>query len=373
MIPLVHALELPAGFTVKPEKETRQIVVSRDGTIVARAEPIAPSFQRSRAFRWGPSGVRITFAPLDVLAQTAQGSAPQQIAVDDVAVAGSFYITASVFWSGAYSGTTTQVQAWGGDGAKHWPVPKCLHSGDAQDQKAYGGDNDGRIALTMDMTGSGSFLVMSDNSEQYAPYAFIVRNGSCRNLGRGIVQAVRGQWASGYRGYLNGHLAPDNLNVIVQKAIAVRWYGERIQELGDGDALAVNSSGLAVGADAVPGRFDYVTTNYFSKDGSGHEYRSPVPHAVAWDTHGRRIAIAPNASRSAAYDVGDDGTVVGMLVANDGKHYAFRYRGGDLERLDDLPHPAGWRFESAYAIGTDGTIAGIGTLNGVATVFTWRS
>ncbi len=33
---------------------------------------------------------------------------------------------------------------------------------------------------------------------------------------------------------------------------------------------------------------------------------------------------------------------------------------GQLQRLDDLPHPPDWRFEAAYAIADDGTIAVIG-------------
>jgi len=35
---------------------------------------------------------------------------------------------------------------------------------------------------------------------------------------------------------------------------------------------------------------------------------------------------------------------------------------GQLQRLDDLPHPPDWRFEAAYAIADDGTIAVIGTV-----------
>jgi probable HAF family extracellular repeat protein/YD repeat-containing protein len=112
-----------------------------------------------------------------------------------------------------------------------------------------------------------------------------------------------------------------------------------------------------------------MTTNFF--DNVGRHYESAVPQALAWDARGRRIALVSRAKRSTAYDVADDGTVVGTLLAADGKHYAFRWREGHLERLDDLPHPPGWRFECAYSVATDGTIAGIGTHDGVATLFTW--
>lgn len=115
-----------------------------------------------------------------------------------------------------------------------------------------------------------------------------------------------------------------------------------------------------------------MTTNFFSEDHTGKTYCPPVPHAVAWDKSGRRIALASNDPRSVAYDVSDDGTVVGSLIDVKGRHFAFYWRSGRLQRLDDVPHPPGWRFESAYAIGGDGSIAGIGTLHGVPTVFVWH-
>jgi probable HAF family extracellular repeat protein len=122
-----------------------------------------------------------------------------------------------------------------------------------------------------------------------------------------------------------------------------------LEALGPGVAFAVNRVGFAVGETDPIG-----------------------PQAIAWDQRGRRIDVVTNSMLSAAYDVGDDGTVVGMPETQDGKHFAFRWRAGHLQRLDDLPHPPGWRFESAYAIGRDGTIAGIGTLDNIPTVFRWR-
>ncbi len=87
---------------------------------------------------------------------------------------------------------------------------------------------------------------------------------------------------------------------------------------------------------------------------------------------GRRIDLAPKSPRSVAYGVSDNGTVVGMLSDAKGRHFAFRWRNGLLRRLDDLPHPPGWRFESAYAVTGDGSIAGIGTQHGVPKIFVWR-
>ena len=359
----VRALSLPEGFTVVPEAEQKQVVIARDGTIVALAASTDRTY-RHRVFRWNAQGERTTFTPNPVSYQPNLPSHPQEIAAGN-----GIYVTAAVDWSGAYSGTTTEVQQWSGDGTASWTLPGCVYAGDEKDQHAYGADADGRIALTMDIIGQGSYQVLDDTTGKFAPYAFVVRNGACRNLGRGIVEAVRGQWAAGYRGYLDGHVAADNINTVIQDAKAVRWFGDYARELGPGDALAINALGIAVGASAVPGRFVSVETNVYSRDRSSHTYRSDIPHAIAWNANGRAIALAPNAARSVAYDIGDDGTIVGMLVGAGGKHYAFVWRQGTLQRLDDLPHPPGWRFESAYAIGDDGTIAGVGTYNGTATVF----
>lgn len=352
VLAIVRALTLPAGFTVAPEAWVRQIAIARDGTVVALATTTDRT-NRQRAFAWSAQGERATFTPLPFSSQSFLPSRPQSVAAGS-----SIYVTAAVYFSGAYSGVSTEVQRWAPSGSAHWKVPGCIDSDENTDQKAYAADDDGRVAVTMDITGQGSYQVDNDPTGKYAPYAFVVRDGVCRNLGRGIVQGVRGEWAAGYRGYLDGHLAADNMDADTQTAYAVRWYGEHAQTLGEGDALAVNASGLAVGADAVPAPFVI--------------FPSPrQQHAIAWNSTGRRTALAPNAKRSVAYDVADDGTVVGMLVDSAGRHYAFRWRNGTLQRLDDLPHPPGWRFESAYAIDGDDTIAGIGTYNGTATVFVW--
>ena len=236
-------------------------------------------------------------------------------------------------------------------------MPSCASGFDESDQHVNAVDARGRVALTLDITGSGSVLALSGKRGAHAPRAFIIDGEKCVVLGRAVVLGLRDRWAAGYQGYLDGHVAPTNFNTVVQTIVAVRWHGNTLTELGDGAAYAVNADGFAVGASTVAGGFETMTT----------------PHAVAWDAHGRKLSIERGARRSVAYDVGDDGTVVGMLQATDGKHYAFRWRAGRLDRLDDLPHPRGWRFESAYAIAPDGTVAGIGTHDGIAAVFTWRN
>ncbi|HTX55641.1 MAG TPA: hypothetical protein VMD47_00920 [Candidatus Acidoferrales bacterium] len=344
-IALVRAFALPVGFTVAPESALPEIVLGTNGTVSAIATSTDRSF-RVRAFRWNGAGAPEVFTPLNVL--TAPGAQGEVRGSNDpnyradaagVASAGQeLLVTASTNWSGAYSGTSFEVQRWGRYSAARWPLPSCVDSGDSVDQHAYGGDRDGHVALTIDRTGAGSFQVMQDDPERYAPYAFVIRGSDCRNLGRGVVQSVDGPWAAGYRSYLNGKIAPDNLDTDIQSVVAARWYGEHLQELGPGDALAINAGGFAVGADAVPARTGCTTTNFYSKDHTGQTYCPSAPHAVAWNRAGRRIALAPRSPRSVAYGVSEDGVVVGMLTDAAGRHFAFRWRNGLLQRLDDLPN-----------------------------------
>jgi probable HAF family extracellular repeat protein len=377
-VAFVRALSLPLGFTVDPEGDVPKIALGPNGTIAAIATSTDQTF-RIRALRWNEAGDADAFAPLAVWTtpgghQDAGGNQdPNQPgnAADVVSAGDELLVTAWTHWSGAYSGTSYEVQRWGRYSAARWPLPSCVESEDSVDQHAYGGDRDGRVALTIDRTGVGSSEVMQD-PERYAPYAYVIRGSGCRYLGRGVVQAVNGAWAAGYRSYLDGTIAADNINTLIQTYRAARWYGDRLRELGPGDALAINAEGFTVGADAPPARTGCMTTNFYSGDQKGATYCPGVPHAVGWDAAGRRIALAPRSPRSVAYAVGGDGTVVGMLTDAKGRHFAFRWRNGVLQRLDDLPHPRGWRFESAYAIDDSGSIAGIGTLDGVATIFTWR-
>ena len=366
----VTALRLPEYFTVRPEGEARLVTLAPDHTVAALAES-TDRLSRTVAIRWGANGDRTTFRPLPVRTAPDQGksdSGERHAVAGVVAAPGIVYVNVGENWSGAYSGTSFETQRWIDNQSRRWDLSGCA-SGDNTDQHANAADAEGRLAVTFERTGRGSFTVMSAGKEA-APYAFIVDASGCHPRGRAVILNVRGDWASGYQGYLDGELAPTNLNTIVQRAVAVRWHGTVLTELGDGVAYAVTSRGLAVGATAVAGRTDTMTTNFFGNP--GRRYDSPVPHALAWDNTGRRSEVETGAARSVAYDAADDGTIVGMLQTQNGKHYAFRRHRGQLERLDDLPHPPGWRFEAAYAIADDGTIAGVGTLNNVATVFRWK-
>ena len=107
------------------------------------------------------------------------------------------------------------MERWIGALAKRWPLPPCAQT-DEYDQHANAVDERGRVALTLDITGIGSFGVMGSPPSDHAPYAFVISGNRCRPLGRAIVLALRDRWAAGYRGYLDGRLAPTNLNVIIQ-------------------------------------------------------------------------------------------------------------------------------------------------------------
>jgi probable HAF family extracellular repeat protein len=351
----VTELALPPGFSVAPEASRRLVSIAPDHTVVAVSEATDRS-GRARAYLWSPAGSRSQFTALPVLTSPDPGNPGAYRGVGEVVASpGGAFVSATESWSGAYSGTSYEVQRWAGDGTRRWPVPPCAQNGEVVDQHANAVDARGRIALTMDISGRGSFMV-HDDTGHYAPYAFVIDGGTCLALGRAVVLGLRDRWAAGYHGYLDNYLAPTILNQEQQRVVAVRWHDSALAELGAGVAYAVTSQGLTVGADARAG-------GYPAKE---------KPHAVAWDLRGRNIKLARDAPRSVAYDVGDDGTAVGTLQDADGKHYAFLWRDGHLERLDDLPHPSGWRFESAYSIAPDGTVAGIATHDGTPVVFTWR-
>ncbi len=364
----VSALSLPTGFTVPPESEARLVTMSSDQTVAAVLQSI-DSAKRTIAVRWDSAGNRSVFTPMPVETAPDKGvSETTPMILGIVAAPGVTYVNVGVVFSGAYSGLSVEAQRWIDGAARRWNLTGC-NAGNNEDQHANGSDNNGQVAMTFDRTGGGSFQVMNDDIDT-APYAFVVNRNGCQSRGRAVILNVRDDWASGYRGYLGSKIAPTNLNTIIQRIVAVRWRGSKLTELGDGVAYAITTHGLAVGATAVPGRFSSETTNFFGNP--GRQYKSPVPHAVAWDVAGRRRNIEMSATRSVAYDAANDGTIVGMLQNADGKHYAFRRHGGLVQRLDDLPHPPGWRFEAAYSIGEDGTIVGTGTLNNIPKVFSWR-
>ena len=228
------------------------------------------------------------------------------------------------------------------------------------------------MALTSDSSAQAPGPDLSDPAsvESRLPIAIVVERGKCTELGHAILTAIDGRNVAGYRGYLDGRLAPWFVNAMVQHRVAIRWDGKREMEIDSGVPFSINRKGLTVGATALPGHVgEFAYGNFFGPPG---RYEYAVPHAVAWQPNGKTVNLTRGDARSVAWDVSEDGTIVGMEQTPDGKHYAFRWRNGRLERLDDLPHPAGWRFESAYAIGRDGSIAGVGRHNGLPAAFVWH-
>ncbi len=365
---LVSALPLPPGYTIQPEGERRLMAVNARGTVVASISQAKDG--PTKVVRWRANGRRDVFRPLSgrgTFATTpASAALASALGPDDVA-----YVDVARVFGGAYSGVATETQRWNGTDVS----PYEPHCGTAHgDQHAAAIDGRGRVAMTFDTEGVGSMAVDRDDISVVAPYAVVIDGPSCTLLGRAIVRAVRGSYAAGYRGYLENRPAPTIFNRFQQTQRAVRWHGRAEQELGPGVGLAVSAHGMVAGASAVPAFYGTVSGGYADATGTHtYTYTAGVPSARVWDAAGRARDIAPYSARSMAYDLADDGTVIGMLQARDGKHYAFVWRNGVLHRLDDMPHPAGWRFECAYAIAPSGWVVGIGTLRGIATAFVYAT
>ena len=363
---LVSALPLPPGYTIQPEGERRLMAVNARGTVVATISQAKDL--NSKVVRWRAGGRRDGFRALPGRGSFAT-TPPSAIVAsalgpDDVA-----YVDVARVFSGGYSGVASETQRWSGMHVTTYE-PRC---GTAHgDQHAAAVDARGRVAMTFDTEGVGSMAVDRDDISVVAPYAVVIDGSSCMLLGRAILRAVRGSYAAGYRGYLDNRPAPTIFNRYQQTYQAVRWQGHAERLLGPGVGLAVSANGVVAGASSVPAFSGTVSEGYADATGAhSFSYTAGVPSARIWDAAGRARDIVPHAVRSVAYDVADDGTVVGMLQAIDGKHYAFVWRNGMLRRLDDMPHPAGWRFECAYAIAPSGAIVGIGTRRGIATAFVY--
>jgi probable HAF family extracellular repeat protein len=351
---------------VGPEADHRPMTMTRDGTVYAIAHGSDP---RIRALRWTSADPAI-FAPLDVARRPRSGT--YEPVVDAIAGidATNAVVTLGQFFSGAYMGITFEPELWAGNTATRWRLgAKCPHP-EWINMHAFGADGDGVLALTLDPSSDSPATDPSAHDDGSLPSAAVTRKQTCSILGHGIATAVRGDVVVGYLGYLDSWPAPMNINLITQQMHALRWNGTRLKQLGNGVPFAVARNGFAAGATALPGHAtEWMYGNFVGPTG---EYRFATPHAMAWDPAGHAFTLLADDARSVAWDISDDGTIVGMEQTPKGRHYAFRWRRGRAVRLDDLPHPAGWRFESAYAIGRDGTIAGIGTYRGIATAFRWH-
>lgn len=343
LVATIVALRLPAGFTVDPESDHRIMAVAANGSVAATMQRPGDSARR-RAVRWNARGVASVFVPLPPLPRMPT-SRDTDSGVSALAADGTAFVDVGHPFSGAFSGEWYDVERWSPAGAVTRDASGCgNHAGAAA--------SDGRRIVWSGTEGS-SFTGDEAASGSLAPRAALTDGARCTPIGAAIGTALRGAWAAGYRGYFGHGIAPSNVAVQNADLRAVRWHRTALEELGPGVGLGVNASGVVVGANGLP-------------------YGGPRT-ARRWTQASRSDELPAAGAASVAYDVGDDGTVVGMVQTADGKHFAVRWRAGRLERLDDVPHPPGWRFECAYTIAPDGAIVGIGTLHGVATAFVWRA
>ena len=339
------------------------MTLAPDGTVLA----IATSTEKQRldtfALRWSNSAEPEAFHPLSLAAGPGQAPWPFPEAIVAQSY-GRIFIGVGQTFDGAYIHRSYEIQRWSGQAAKRWKVPHCAQYPDSGTH-LLAMDDDSHMALTIDSSAQAPRIDINN-----LPVAVVVAHNKCTNLGRAVLTAVDGRYAAGYRGYIDSRQVAWFINGIAQRRFAVRWSGSKETGLEQGVPFAINRTGLTVGATALPGHAQEVAYgNFFGPPG---KYEYAIPHAVAWLPNGKEIFLTRGDARSVAWDVNESGTIVGMEQMPDGKHYAFRFSHDKLERLDDLPHPAGWRFESAYAIGADGSIAGIGTYQGTPTAFVWR-
>jgi len=365
---IVRPLPLPAGFTVAPEGDHRLMTMGADGTVYAVANRIDTPY-RTAAVRWRVENKAEFFVPISGPNDHFGGTyAPRIDSI--VPSAGAPYVTVGRTHDGAYIGTQFEVDRWLGGRATALPLPVCLEVG-YDSPHVYAIDHQW-LALTLDPSSNSVGIDLSDPTsvERNLPKAFTVTPDRCRSLGNAILTGIRGDSVVGYLGYLDGKPAPWFINLIVQRMVALRWSNGRRRRLGFGVPFATTSGGTVVGATDLPGHAqESMTGNFFGPAGT---YVFRTPHAVMWSSIGKETLLFGGDSRSIAWDVDEAGTIVGMIQGADGRHHAFRCKNGRIALLDDLPHPSGWRFESAYAVAADGSIAGIGTYRGVATAFIWH-
>ena len=341
--PSVRALYLPTGATIKPEGE-KVLMVSRDGMIAATI--VFGDRQRVAVWR---NGKRNT---LEIVNKHKTGAGPYFQTIGALAPDGKLYVNVEDTLSGAYAGIKYHTFVYQ-DGMSHdFAFPQCDLAGQPGDPIVEGIDA-GRLAVTFQSPDLIQFFQV--NSGIYAPSAAIIDSTGCQVIGRANLLAIRGKYAVGFRGYLDKALAPTNVNGPRQTYKAVLWDGQMLREMGDGIAFDISSYGVSVGATARPGVESVVN-------------RLGIPHAVLWDTKGSSLILGLD-GHSVAYAIDENGRVAGMLRDESGKHYAFIWEQGSMQRLDDLVQAPRWRFESAYAFTPDGGILGIGTHDGIATAF----
>jgi probable HAF family extracellular repeat protein len=339
----VRALALPAHSTIDSFGARSMMAVSRDGTVAAT---VTLGGFSTRAVIWNAAG------GWHLLAVPALPPGAQSI---DLAVAGFDGGGALLANAGAsYGGSIRRLHyiAMRAHGTLTAPIdfgtcPYLPHSPGAVIAGTYA---DGDAVATLE---SQELVDINDTSGQLAPVVVRLRGSECTYLGNGTVFATAGAYAAGYVGYVGN--VPQSPSVVAKKRYeALRWHGDERKAVGAGAALAVAPDGAVAGADAPPGL--------------GSDF-GIEPHARLWPASGDPIDLTGAPEPSAAYAIDASGRVAGMLEDTDGRHHAFLWHAGKLQRLDDIAGAPDWRFECAYAFAPDGSIVGIGIYRGKATAF----
>ena len=360
-IALLTPLPLPQYFSVttpfaKTTNLTRNPFAVNGGAVAA---DIDDGQSRSTIAVWR-SGKRVPLPPI-LQDPKYTSEPPPSLELGTIGPSGMLYGMRGQPFSGAYSGIAFDILRLNAGAWNQVALASCKTGWNVPHLERV--ESNG----TFDVTYESPELINFDEASSgiYAPYAAQIRGGTCQLLGRFNVRDVNSGFAVGYRGYLDGSLAPTNLNLAQQRYVAVRYHAGKVAELGPGEAFSVASDGTAVGSDAP-------TLHDWYREGDNitmHTYACCTPHAVLWDRVGRAVRIAPAAPQSIAYAIDERHRVIGTLVGRDGRHYAFLWQQGKLHLLDDLLHRPGWRFEGAYRFLPDGSVAGAGTNAGVATAF----
>jgi len=184
-------------------------------------------------------------------------------------------------------------------------------------------------------------------------FAFEVRGGACEFYGHALLTAASGAYAAGYRVY-DSVVTRDGQQSLVSRAVAVRWHGKQMSELGRGIALDVAADGTAVGADGE------------ASPGSNGE--PPHEQARMWPPAGKAVTLVTHSDASVARAVDGHRRVVGTLRS--GKTCsAFIWENATTRTLDSIVGDANWHFEAAYDFAPDGRIAGIGRYKNRPAVF----
>jgi hypothetical protein len=320
----VRMLSLPAGATIDPFGARALIVVAQNGTVAAT---VTLDGWMNRVAIWDAAGHS------RLVANAA--------------------LSAAAF---------DQSQALMTNGARPMRIDGSDSSAiDLSTCEAFPQSSSGMTVAGMLSNGSLIATVLSppvvnldDTSGQTAPVVVHLRSWQCLNMGNGVATATSGLYTAGYNAYINDVPAPSNVISSKERYVAMRWHERTREPLGDGIALAVNDSGVAVGADAP--------------SGSAAREDAP-PHAMLWRSPNDAVALAPRNHLSVAYAVDARGRATGMLEDDRHHHLAFLWDNGSLKRLDDVVNAPGWRFESGYAFAADGAIVGIGTYRGTPAIF----